>query len=142
MRRFVRLFLARDVLPDGLAGLAIDREDLVLMHAALRQRAARLHAAASPATPTGIAVSTKMRSFQTTGDDDPRPGISTFHLMFFVSLHSIGGFAVRDTPVMSGPRHCAQFFGSLTDALQGNGGDGDEQSRGSDDECSMPSILP
>src|SRR5688572_19129586 len=59
-----------------------------------------------------------MRSFQTTGDDDPRPGISTFHLMFLVSLHSIGGFAVRDTPVMSGPRHCAQCFGSATDALR------------------------
>ena len=59
-----------------------------------------------------------MRSFQTTGDDEPRPGISTFHLMFFVSLHSIGGFAVRDTPVMSGPRHCAQFFGSLTVACR------------------------
>jgi hypothetical protein len=66
--------------------------------------------------PTGIAVKRKMRSFQTTGDDDPRPGISTFHLMFLVSLHSIGGFAVRDTPVMSGPRHCAQFFGSPTEA--------------------------
>ena len=81
------------------------------MHAALRQPAARL-VLRGPATPTGIAVSRKMRSFQTTGDDEPRPGISTFHLMFFVSLHSIGGFAVRDTPVMSGPRHCAQFFGS------------------------------
>src|SRR5690349_24403534 len=52
------------------------------------------------------------------GEDEPRPGISTFHLMFFVSLHSIGGFAVRDTPVMSGPRHCAQFFGSLTVACR------------------------
>ena len=42
------------------------------------------------------------------GDDDPRPGISTFHLMFLASLHFTGGFAVVDTPVMSGPRHCAQ----------------------------------
>jgi hypothetical protein len=38
---FVRLFLARHALPRGLAGLAIDRQHLVLMHAALRQRAAR-----------------------------------------------------------------------------------------------------
>ena len=86
------------------------------MHAARSAMRRGEHVAAHPDTPTGIAVSTKIRSFQTTGDDDPRPGIWTFHLTFFVSLHSIGGLAVRDTPVMSGPRHCAQFFGSLTDA--------------------------
>ena len=40
----------------------------------------------------------KMRSPQTTGDAEPRPGISTFHLMFLVSLHSSGGFADGDTP--------------------------------------------
>src|SRR5262245_26248647 len=28
--------------------------------------------------------------------------------MFFVSLHSSGGVAVRETPVAYGPRHCAQ----------------------------------
>jgi hypothetical protein len=28
--------------------------------------------------------------------------------MFFVSLHSAGGFALGDTPVASGPRHCGQ----------------------------------
>jgi hypothetical protein len=38
---FVRFFLARHLLPHRLAGLAIDRQHLVLMHAALRQRAAR-----------------------------------------------------------------------------------------------------
>jgi hypothetical protein len=58
----------------------------------------------------------KILSPHTIGDDDPRPGISIFHRMFFVSLHSIGGFAVRDTPVMSGPRHCPQFLGSPTEA--------------------------
>src|ERR1700750_2420861 len=49
-----------------------------------------------------------MRSPQTIGDADPRPGISTFQRMFFVSLHSSGGSAVRETPVAYGPRHCGQ----------------------------------
>ena len=43
-----------------------------------------------------------------TGDAEPRPGISTFQRMFFVSLHSSGGVAVVDTPVACGPRHCGQ----------------------------------
>ena len=43
-----------------------------------------------------------------TGDDEPRPGISTFQRMFFVSLHSMGGLACFDTPVAYGPRHCGQ----------------------------------
>src|SRR5687768_7850333 len=51
-----------------------------------------------------------MRSPQTTGEDEPRPGISIFHLMFLVSLHSRGGVACRDTPVAYGPRHCGQYF--------------------------------
>jgi hypothetical protein len=42
------------------------------------------------------------------GEDDPRPGISTFQRMFWDSLHFTGGFAVVDTPVMAGPRHCGQ----------------------------------
>jgi hypothetical protein len=51
-----------------------------------------------------------MRSPHTTGDDEPRPGISTFHFTFFDSLHSVGGSAWRDTPVACGPRHCGQNF--------------------------------
>jgi hypothetical protein len=47
----------------------------------------------------GTAVVTNTRSPQTIGDEDPRPGISTFHRTFFVSLHSDGGSAVVDTPV-------------------------------------------
>src|SRR5213593_4362174 len=43
-----------------------------------------------------------------TGDEEPRPGISTFQRMFFVSLHSVGGLASFDTPVAYGPRHCGQ----------------------------------
>src|SRR5882672_3588830 len=50
----------------------------------------------------------KMRSPHTTGDDDPRPGISTFQRMFFVSLHSRGGSAYFETPFAYGPRHCGQ----------------------------------
>src|SRR4051812_15337630 len=53
----------------------------------------------TPPATTGTALSTKTRSPQTTGVPEPRPAISTFHLMFFVSLHSTGGSAVRDTPV-------------------------------------------
>jgi hypothetical protein len=49
-----------------------------------------------------------MRSPQTTGVDEPLPGISTFQRTFFVSLHSIGGVACGATPVMSGPRHWGQ----------------------------------
>src|SRR5262245_2477332 len=60
---------------------------------------------AVPSTPCGTAESRKIRSPHTTGDADPRPGISTFHRMFFVSLHSVGGLAVFETPVAYGPRH-------------------------------------
>ena len=72
--------------------------------------------ASSAGTPAGTAVSRKMRSPQTTGDDEPRPGISTFHLMFFVSLHSVGGSACRETPVAYGPRHCGQNFSASVSA--------------------------
>jgi hypothetical protein len=48
------------------------------------------------------------RSPHTTGDAEPRPGTSTFHLTFFDSLHSSGGDADRETPLASGPRHCGQ----------------------------------
>ena len=37
-----------------------------------------------------------------TGVPEPRPGISFFQRMFFVSLHSSGGFAGGETPVHSG----------------------------------------
>src|SRR5262245_18800901 len=56
----------------------------------------------------GTAVRRKIRSPQTTGDADPRPGISTFHFTFFVSLHSTGGSARSEAPVAKGPRHCGQ----------------------------------
>src|SRR5262245_49345745 len=62
-----------------------------------------------------MALRRKTRSPHTTGDDDPRPGISTFHLTLCFSLHVVGGLAVFDTPVMYGPRHWAQYF-SLSSA--------------------------
>src|SRR6185295_9158751 len=64
--------------------------------------------AAAASRPIGTADSTNIRSSQITGDDEPRPGISTFQRMFFVSLHSAGGVADRETPVANGPRHCGQ----------------------------------
>src|SRR5262245_9876345 len=63
---------------------------------------------ASSDAAAGTAVATKTRSPQTTGEADPRPGISTFQRTFFVSLHSTGGLAVFDTPVALGPRHWPQ----------------------------------
>src|ERR1700682_5076258 len=62
----------------------------------------------TPAAPIGIAVKTNSRSPQTTGDDEPRPGISVFHRMCFVSLHSTGGSALLETPLAYGPRHWGQ----------------------------------
>src|SRR5688572_3630212 len=38
----------------------------------------------------------------------PSPGMGTFHLTFFVSLHSIGGLPPGATPVPSGPRNEGQ----------------------------------
>ena len=43
-----------------------------------------------------------------TGVELPRPGSGAFQTMFFVSLHVTGGFAVVDTPLKCGPRHCGQ----------------------------------
>ena len=44
---------------------------------------------------------TKTRCPQMTGDDRPLPGISTFHLTFFVLLHSVGGFSLDSRPITS-----------------------------------------
>jgi hypothetical protein len=44
--------------------------------------------------------------FQTTGDEDPRPGTATFHFTFFVVLHSVGGDASVEEPLPNGPRQC------------------------------------
>ena len=63
---------------------------------------------AVPSRPIGTADSTNIRSPQITGEDDPRPGISTFQRTFFVSLHSVGGLADLETPLAYGPRHCGQ----------------------------------
>src|SRR5262245_52832347 len=58
-----------------------------------------------------MAVVRKIRLPQITGVEKPRPGISIFHLIFFVSLNSTGA-AVRATPLKKGPRHCGQWAGS------------------------------
>src|SRR5580765_5649823 len=52
-----------------------------------------------------------------TGEEEPRPGISTFQRMFFVSLHSVGGLACFETPVAYGPRHCGQKRSAVAAAL-------------------------
>ena len=55
-----------------------------------------------------IALSTKMRFFQTIGVARPEPGILVFHLMFFSSLHSMGGFESGTVPFWVGPRQFGQ----------------------------------
>ena len=60
--------------------------------------------------PVETAVSMKTLSPQTTGVAEPVPGTLIFHLMFFSSLHSVGGWPVGETPLHSGPRHCGQFW--------------------------------
>src|SRR5215204_3309516 len=71
----------------------------------------------APWSAAGTAVRTNTLSFQMTGVPDPRPGISIFQRMFFVSLHSSGGSAVRETPVAYGPRHCGQYFSAVGSGL-------------------------
>jgi hypothetical protein len=53
---------------------------------------------------------------QITGDDDPRPGIATFHLTFLVRLHSVGGDPSAAAPFPVGPRQCVQLAAELIDA--------------------------
>src|SRR5262249_47806723 len=62
-----------------------------------------------PFSTAGTAVSTNTLSPQITGVPDPRPGISTFQRTFFVSLHSMGGSAVFETPVPDRPRPRGQY---------------------------------
>src|SRR5688572_19715583 len=69
-----------------------------------------------PEAPEGIAVVRNTWSPHTTGEDEPRPGISTFQLTFFVSLHSVGGSACGATPVARGPRHCGQLRSAASSA--------------------------
>src|SRR5687768_9157169 len=58
-----------------------------------------------------------MRFFQTMGEPVPLPGSFVFQRTFSVWLHFVGGVAVGETPVPSGPRHCAQSPGEVGAAL-------------------------
>ena len=48
------------------------------------------------------------RSPITIGPDNPRPGKSAVHAIFFSALHDAGGAAPAATPVVSLPRNCSQ----------------------------------
>src|SRR6185369_870562 len=60
-------------------------------------------------TSPSTAVVRNTRLPHTIGDECERPSIATFHLMFFVGLHSAGRFFSVETPEPSGPRHPGQF---------------------------------
>src|SRR5262245_59143544 len=63
----------------------------------------------------------KMRSPQTTGEEWPRPAIGVFHLMFLVSLHSVGTPVSVEMPCPPGPRHCDQLAAGPATAFVGFG---------------------
>ncbi len=64
---------------------------------------------AEPRGSTGVAVSRKMSSPQTTGDARPWPGTSTLKWRFSPSPILSGGFAAGALPLPSGPRHWGQW---------------------------------
>ena len=72
--------------------------------------------------PTGVFEGTALRMYsrspQTIGEELPRPGSSTFHLMLLVSLHASGGLAWIETPFAFGPRHCGQFRSASGEAAR------------------------
>src|SRR5262245_20490797 len=67
-----------------------------------------LTAFAPSTTSPSIAVVMKIRLPQTIGDECPRPGIASFHLMFVAVFHDVGRFFSSDTPWPEGPLHCGQ----------------------------------
>src|SRR5215813_14627159 len=60
-------------------------------------------------TSPSMDVVRKILSFQTIGDEWPRPGSAVFHTMFLFTPHSSGRFFSSETPRLCGPRHCGQF---------------------------------
>src|SRR5205823_8300830 len=63
---------------------------------------------------------TKTRSPQTTGDDQPRPGISVRQATFFVVLHESGSFLPSATGPAEPPRNCGQLSSARTTGAQNN----------------------
>src|SRR5579859_3894271 len=57
----------------------------------------------------------KIRSPQTTGDDQPLPGISVFHTTLRVAVQVSGSAgSSAATPFDCGPRNCGQLFPPFT----------------------------
>ena len=65
----------------------------------------RVSAGKSNLRPVRTAVSRNTWSPQTIGLALPSPGIGTFHLTWFVSLHCTGGSPYGAMPLAKGPRH-------------------------------------
>src|SRR5882724_4028553 len=63
---------------------------------------------AGSTSPELMAVVRNTRSPQTIGEDQPRPGISTFHATFSVADQWSGKFVLVATPRAPGPRNCGQ----------------------------------
>src|SRR3569623_1033417 len=58
------------------------------------------------------------RSFQTSGEACPSPGISLFQRMFFSALHSVGTPVSRHVPSPRGPRQHGQYSACSIDELK------------------------
>src|SRR6185503_6936160 len=68
-----------------------------------------LTALAPATTSPSIAVVTKIRLPQTIGEECPRPGIATFHLILLTVFQLVGRFFSSETPCPDGPLHCGQL---------------------------------
>src|SRR5688572_18287366 len=66
--------------------------------------------------PFSVAVVRKTRSFQTTGDDQPSPGMAVFQTIFDWACQCCGRFFSVDVPCRVGPRKPGQFSPRLTRA--------------------------
>src|SRR5258706_15155023 len=61
--------------------------------------------------PPSVAVVSQRCLSAITGEDQPRPSIGSFHLMFSEeSVHFTGAAVTFDSPWPSGPRNCGQSW--------------------------------
>src|SRR5688572_21167017 len=66
--------------------------------------------------PSSVAVVNQIWLSQTTGEDQPRPGVGTFQRMFSVSLQRVGRGVGPAWPFQLGPRKSGQRAGGVFSA--------------------------